>query len=140
MREFIIRTLPRLFAVLGCSTLVTACYGTPYDYYHADISGRVLDSETAEPVKGINVKMTLGYRSQTGDNSVQSLVPVDSPRSSMTDVNGKFSEVISTDMEPDGVLIECYDIDGPQNGTYLPNAKVYSLEEAASVEIRLEKE
>ena len=67
MREFLIKTFARLFAVLGCSTLVTACYGVPYDSFDAKVSGRVTDSQTAQPVKGILVRMTVGSRSQMGD-------------------------------------------------------------------------
>ena len=47
MRDFIVKHFGRILAVLGCSTLVTACYGVPYDEYDPDfnVSGRVVDSE-----------------------------------------------------------------------------------------------
>ena len=58
MRNFIIKYFGRLLAIIGCSTMVTACYGVPYDEYipREGISGRVVDSETGEPIKGIKVR------------------------------------------------------------------------------------
>jgi hypothetical protein len=52
MRDFFLRNFGRLFAVLGCSTLVTACYGVPYDNFHASVSGSVLDADSADPIEG----------------------------------------------------------------------------------------
>ena len=58
MRDFIAKHFGRILAVLGCSTLVTACYGVPYNPYDPDFSvnGRVLDSETDQPIKDIKVR------------------------------------------------------------------------------------
>lgn len=128
MRDFIVKTFARLFAVLGCSTLVTACYGVPYDTFDAGITGRVTDSQTGQPVKGILVRVTVGYRSQMGDNAVQSLLPLDSPWDVYTDADGRFYRDVSVGREPDGVLLECFDVDGQDNGVYLPVSKVYPLE------------
>ena len=138
MKEFLIRTFARIFAVLGCSTLVTACYGVPYDTYDAKVSGRVTDSQTGQPVRGILVRMTVGTRSQAGDNAVQSLSPLDSPRDVYTDADGRFYQAISMEREPDGVLLECFDVDGQMNGTYLPESKVYPLEMEEVVEFDVE--
>jgi hypothetical protein len=41
--------------------------------------------------------------------------------------------------EPDGVLVECFDVDGQANGSYLPKSKALSLEEAEKADIRLER-
>lgn len=138
MKDFLLRTFARLFAVLGCSTLVTACYGVPYEVYDAEISGRITDSETGAPVKGILVRMTVGSRSSMGDNAVQSLSPLDSPRDVYTDADGRFYQEIEMHGEPDGVLLECFDVDGQMNGSYLPESKIYPLKADESVEIDID--
>lgn len=138
MREFIIKTFARLFAVLGCSTLVTACYGVPYESFDAKVSGRVTDSETGQPVKGILVRMTVGSRSQMGDNAVQSLSPLGSYRDIYTDADGRFYQEMDVPGLPDGVLLECFDVDGQANGSYLPDSRVYPLETEDLVEFDID--
>lgn len=138
MRDFVSRTFARLFAVLGCSTLVTACYGVPYDTFDAKVSGTVTDAETAQPIKGILVRMTVGSSSQRGDNAVQSISPMASSRDVYTDDKGRFYQEIGVEGVPDGVLIECFDVDGSQNGTYLPESQVYPLETEEVVEISVD--
>ena len=139
MRDFLFRTFARLFAVLGCSTLVTACYGVPYEAYETKVSGRVTDERTGEPVKGIQVRMTVGSRAVGGDNSVHTLLPFDQSVDSRTDGDGCFFTEIEVHIEPDGVLVECFDVDGEANGSYLPKSEVFSLEEVESADIRLER-
>ena len=39
MREIILRTFARLFALMGCTTIVTACYGVPYENFDVKMSG-----------------------------------------------------------------------------------------------------
>lgn len=138
MKEFILKTFARLFAVLGCSTLVTACYGVPYDYFDAKVTGRVTDAQTGQPVKGVMVKMTAGSRSQMGDNAVQSLSPLSSTVVTYTDADGRFDEDLDVYGVPDGVLVECFDVDGEVNGSYLPEAKVYPIEEEGQIEVVVE--
>lgn len=139
MRDFILRNFGRLFAVLGCSTLVTACYGVPYDDFHASVSGSVLDADSAEPIEGIQVKMTVGHRSQGVGNTVQSLVPDEESVTVTSDRLGQFSEIIRGYGEVDGVIIECIDIDADANGSYLPKSQVYDIDEAEDVVITLQK-
>lgn len=139
MREHIIKLFARIFAVLGCSTLVAACYGVPYELYNAGVSGRVTDDQTGEPIKGIKVRITVGDRAQTTDNPVQSISPMVSPVDVYTDSDGRFNDDIDVGGIPDGVLIECFDVDGESNGLYMPESKVYSLEEAADADIRLDR-
>lgn len=138
MKEFIFKTFARLFAVLGCSTLVTACYGVPYDDFDAKVIGRVTDSQTGQPVKGVMVKMTAGSRSQMGDNAVQSLSPLSSTIVTYTDADGRFDEDLDVYGIPDGVLVECFDVDGEVNGSYLPAAKVYPIEEEGRINVDIE--
>lgn len=139
MREIILRTFARLFALMGCTTIVTACYGVPYENFDVKMSGRVTDAQTGQPVKGIQVRMTVGSRTIGGDNAVQSLSPFESPVCSNTDADGCFKGEASVYREPDGVMIECFDVDGEANGTYLPKSKVYTLEDGADADIRLER-
>lgn len=139
MKDYLLKCFPRLLAVLGCSTLVTACYGTPYDSYDAMITGTVLDAETDRPVPGISVRITAGYRSQGSGNTIQSLVPTDDVRESLTDYNGRFQEYIHSYREPDGIIFECLDVDGEENGAYSPKSQVYQITEINDVKISLDK-
>jgi len=139
MKNIILKYFPRLLAILGCSTLVTACYGTPYDEFHGTVAGTVLDAETGEPVKGISVRVTAGYRSNGSGNAVQSLVPTGESREFITDSNGCFQDYIYSYREPDGILFECLDIDGEANGSYFPKSQVSGLSEAENIEISLER-
>jgi hypothetical protein len=99
----------------------------------------VTDGQTGEPIKGIKVRITVGDRAQTTDNPVQSLSPMVSPVDVYTDSDGRFHDDIDVGGIPDGVLIECFDVDGESNGLYMPESKVYSLEEAADADIRLDR-
>ena len=137
MKDIFLKYFSRLLAVLGCSTLVTACYGTPYDDFHGTVSGTVLDADTGEP--GISVRVTPGYRSQSSGNAVQSLVPTSEPVEYITDSDGRFEDSIYSYREPDGILFECIDIDGAANGSYFPKSQVSEVEEAADLEITLER-
>ena len=138
MRNFFLKYFSRFLAVLGCSTLVTACYGVPYDDFHAAVSGTVLDAETGEPIRGISVRMTPGSRTLSNGNPVQSLSPCGSTREELTSVNGAFDGYVSGYGEPDGILVECMDIDGEANGSYLPKSQIVSLSEADDIEITME--
>lgn len=139
MREILFRNLSRLFAVLGCSTLVTACYGVPYDDYHSVVSGKAVDADNGMPVEGLMVRVTTGYRSQGGHGPVQGLVPLAQSGASLTEADGCFEESLTSHQEPDGVLIECHDIDGQTNGSYSPKSQVYAIEEAGDIVIRVKQ-
>lgn len=94
-------------AILGCSTLVTACYGVPYDEYdpHARVSGRVVDSETDQPIQDIKVRA----------------VPANE----------------SFDSSPTGYVIECADVDGEMNGSYESVTKEISYDESHDILIKM---
>lgn len=139
MREILFRNLSRLFAVLGCSTLVTACYGVPYDDYHSVVSGKAVDADNGMPVEGLMVRVTIGCRSQGGDGPVQGLVPLAQSGTSLTEADGSFVESMTSRMEPDGVLIECHDVDGQANGSYSPKSQVYAIEHAGDIVISVER-
>ena len=70
MKDFILKYLSRLLAVIGCGTLVTACYGVPYEKFSTKVSCTVVDADNGAPIKGIQVRMTMGYRPSAGDNTV----------------------------------------------------------------------
>ena len=97
MKDFIIKYFGRVLAIMGCSTLVTACYGVPYEEYdpHAGISGRIVDSETEQPIKDIKV------RAVPADESLESY-PYDSSQS--TDSDGYFN-IGDFDPSPTGYII-----------------------------------
>ena len=111
MRDFIVKHFGRILAVLGCSTLVTACYGVPYDEYNPDfnVSGRVVDSETEKPIQDIKV------RAVPSSESPESY-PYDSACS--TNSEGFFNILGPLETPSSGFIIECTDVDGELNGSY----------------------
>lgn len=145
MRELFLKYFPRLLAVLGCSTLVTACYGVPYDSFEAKVSGEVLDADSGMPIKGISVRVTPGVLySGSISGGLKGLRPFadGSTVDARTDVNGAFSVYVGSSMGvPDAVLIECVDIDGEVNGSYLSGSEIVPIkdEESVSEVICLEK-
>ena len=121
MRNFIIKYFGRLLAIIGCSTMVTACYGVPYDEYipREGISGRVVDSETGEPFKGIKVRAvpsTESFGTTPYDSSV------------LTDEVGHFVITFDIDSCPPGYTIKCTDVDGDLNGSYKEVITKFSYE------------
>lgn len=122
MREFLIRYFSRILAVLGCTTLVTACYGVPYEVY-VPVKGKVIDAETARPVGGVQVKINVG-NGVRGTTGVQASVPLGVPISTHTDRNGNFSATVEAYDNPDAVMLEVLDVDGEDNGCYMPGAMV----------------
>lgn len=139
MKDWFFRYFARILAVLGCSTLVTACYGVPYETFQVKVSGKVLDSVTGEPIKGIQIKLTPGSGSYQGTGSVSGVHPLSGSSTVISGMDGNFSETIYSEMmEPDGVLIECLDIDGAANGSYLPKTQIFRYGNTADVELRLE--
>ena len=111
MKDFIVKHFGRILAVLGCSTLVTACYGVPYNPYDSDFSvnGRVLYSEPDQPIKDIKV------RAVPSSKDLESY-PYDSAMS--TDSEGFFNILGVVESPPSGFIIECTDVDGELNGSY----------------------
>ena len=111
MRDFIAKHFGRILAVLGCSTLVTACYGVPYNPYDPDFSvnARVLDSETDQPIKDIKVRAVPSSKDleSYGYDSAMS-----------TDSEGFFNILGVVESPPSGFIIECTDVDGELNGSY----------------------
>ena len=82
--------------------------------------------------------MTMGYRPSAGDNTVQGLVPIDEPVNAYTGTDGKVEEYLTSYSEPDCLMIECLDIDGADNGSYVPSSGIYRVEDAGDLEITLE--
>ena len=129
MKDFIIKYFGRVLAIMGCSTLVTACYGVPYEEYdpHAGISGRIVDSETEQPIKDIKV------RAVPADESLESY-PYDSSQS--TDSDGYFN-IGDFDPSPTGYIIECTDVDGELNGSYESLIKEIPYDESHDIIIKM---
>lgn len=141
MKDWFFRYFARILAVLGCSTLVTACYGVPYETYQVKISGKVLDSVTGKPVKGIQIKLTPGTDSYQDAGTVNGVHPLSSPFAVISGTDGRFSATLHTDIiEPDGVLVECLDVDGAANGSYLPESQVFKNGNTTDVELRLDRD
>lgn len=138
MKDFLLKYFSRLLAVIGCGTLVTACYGVPYEKFSTKVSCTVVDADNGAPIKGIQVRMTMGYRPSAGDNTVQGLVPIDEPVNAYTGQDGKVEEYLTSYSEPDCLMIECLDIDGADNGSYVPSSGIYRVEDAGDLEITLE--
>ena len=129
MKDFIVKHFGRILAILGCSTLVTACYGVPYDEYvpNARVSGRVVDSETDQPIQDIKV------RAVPANESFDSY-PYDSSQS--TDSGGYFN-IGTFDSSPTGYVIECADVDGEMNGSYESVTKKIAYDESLDIVIKM---
>ena len=106
MKELLAKCFGRILAILGCTTMVTACYGVPYKPY---VSGRVLDSETEQPIKDIKVRAVPSSESPEA-------YPYDSACS--TNSEGFFNILGVVESPPSGFIIECTDVDGDLNGSY----------------------
>ena len=137
MREFLIRYFSRILAVLGCTTLVTACYGVPYEVY-VPVKGKVIDAETARPVGGVQVKINVG-NGVRGTTGVQASVPLGVPISTHTDRNGYFSATVEAYDNPDAVMLEVLDVDGEDNGCYMPGAMVTEYVEGDIIVMKMEQ-
>lgn len=126
MTDFIIKHFGRILAILGCSTLVTACYGVPYDEYdpHARVSGHVVDSETDEPIQDIKVRAVPANES------------FDSYPYDFTDSDGYFN-IGDFHPSPTGYMIECTDIDGELNGSYESLIQEISYDESHDIVIKM---
>ena len=112
MRELFIKCFGRILAILGCSTLVTACYAAPPMPYQAKLNGRVLDAETGEPIKDIKISMERGYAQK------------------VTAEDGSFSVWCDRDDQQESFVIECTDVDGPVNGLYESVCETITVEES----------
>ena len=102
MKELFTKYFGRLLAVLGCTTMVTACYGVPYNDFC--VQGKVVDSETEEPIQDIQITV-----------APQDGTPLPS---TSTNSHGIFVVYSYFDIPPSGYTIECTDIDGELNGSY----------------------
>jgi putative lipoprotein (rSAM/lipoprotein system) len=139
MKEWFFKYFSRILAVLGCSTMVTACYGSPYKTYNVKVSGTVVDASTGSPVKGIQVRLTVGKDSYDDAGVVQGMEPLSSPVVVYSGTDGEFSEVLySYYLEPDGIMVECVDIDGSVNGTYQTETQIFAPDDVSDSVIRLE--
>lgn len=123
MRDFIIKYFGRILAILGCSTVVTACYGSPPGYFlgeplprldfNDNVNGRVLDAETGQPISGIEVKVVPSNCLPDSESS-KKFSPVH------TSYCGHFEVVIAEEDTYSSYTVECNDVDGYANGSYNP--------------------
>lgn len=136
MRELFIKYFGRILAVLGCSTMVTACYGIPDTPY--EVKGRVVDAETGKPIGDIKVSVAAGsgYGSTGG---VGSIFESDGsyPHSTYTSDNGEFDVTLYEHFGPDAFLLECTDVDGEQNGSYETSKEVVPLERSQDFVVKM---
>ena len=102
MKELFTKYFGRLLAVLGCTTMVTACYGVPYNVFR--VQGKVVDAQTEEPIQDIQITVV-----------PQDWTPL--PATS-TNPDGIFAVHEYFDIPPSGYTIECTDVDGELNGSY----------------------
>lgn len=112
MRELFIKCFGRILAILGCSTVVTACYAAPPMPYQAKLNGRVLDAETGEPIKDIKISMERGYAQKVAAE------------------DGSFSVWCDRDDQQESFVIECTDVDGSVNGLYESVCETITVEES----------
>ena len=133
MREFFIKYFGRILAIFGCSTVVTACYGTPYSEYGTpfNVKGRVVDAETEQPIKDIKVRIrTVQVNSDS--------YPYSSSMSTLSD--GSFILTGILEMQPSAYTVECIDVDGDLNGSYKSVIKEISYEQSHEIVIKMTPE
>ena len=138
MREFIIKYFGRFMALLGCTTMVTACYGIPVDPETHWVEGLVKDAETGKPIKGI--KVTLTPASDNGSTTgVQHIYVNESSREFYTSADGRIAQEITIYPyeETELFYLQCEDVDGSENGTYAPSDRLISTVEAGDFVVEM---
>ena len=108
MRELFIKYFGRILAILGCSTVVTACYGVPTASYV--FKGKVVDAETGNPIKGILVSVGPGYGQGTSQE------------------NGDVFVECYDYVYADSFVAEGLDKDGEENGSYETSSGSFPME------------
>ena len=136
MRELFIKCFGRILAILGCSTMVTACYGIPDTPY--EIKGRVVDAETGKPIENIKVSAVAGNGYGT-TGGVSSFYEHDAsyPRSTYSSASGEFDMTPHEYFGPDAFMVECTDVDGDQNGSYEAFKEVIPIERSQGFVVKM---
>lgn len=122
-------------AILGCSTLITACYGVPPMSY--TVSGHVVDGVTGDPVEGIQIKVT-ERGAPTAEGEQQPQCDTISVRTTLSDEEGAFYIHFHDFEYPYDVLLEWQDIDGEENGLYDYGSTVTHPGESEDLTVELE--
>ena len=121
MKTLIIQLIKIALGLLGV-VMVDSCVAKAEsgEYIPREgISGRVVDSETGEPIKGIKVRAvpsTESFGTTPYDSSV------------LTDEVGHFVITFDIDSCPPGYTIKCTDVDGDLNGSYKEVITKFSYE------------
>ena len=136
MRELFIKYFGRILAILGCSTVVTACYGimeAPYE-----VKGRVVDAETGKPIENIKVSVSAG-RGYGTTSGVGSIYEEDEsyPKSAYTSSQGDIDLILYEHYSPDAFLVQCTDVDGEQNGSYEMIREVIPMEKSQDFVVKM---
>lgn len=136
MRELFIKYFGRILAILGCSTMVTACYGIPDTPY--EVKGRVVDADSGKPIENIKVSVSAGngYGSTSGVGSIYEN-DHSYPQSTYTSANGEFDMTLYEHFGPDAFMVECTDVDGDQNGSYEATKEVVPLERSQDFVVKM---
>ncbi len=119
MKNLIVRFCRKALSLMGLGGAISSCgafiapdmYGTPTMEYR--VSGKVTDSETSNPISGIEVEY---FHFLNG------------PKTILSSDDGGF-EVEAMHFPSDHVTLKFTDIDGPANGEY----------ESLELEVKLEK-
>lgn len=117
----IVRFCRKALSLMGLGGAISACgafispdmYGTPTMEYR--VSGKVTDSETGNPIPGIEVEY---FNCWTGSQTV------------LTSDDGGF-DVEAAHSPSDEVTLKFKDIDGPENGEYKPLELEVKLDKVA---------
>lgn len=136
MRELFIKYFGRFLALLGCTTVVTACYGVPVESETYWIEGLVRDAESGEPIKGI--RMTVLPGAAAGSTSgVDAMKVAGSPLELYSGKGGEFSGEGTAYQTPELYRLECLDVDGTANGSYEPSFMMVPGSEAADIVVEM---
>ena len=134
MRELFIKYFGRFLALLGCSTMVAACYGTPMDMDTTWVEGRVRDAETGAPVNGIRVSVIPGL--SHGENP-EDMEVIGREAVVVSSSDGIVQAYVEICQDPDVFQIRCIDVDGSENGSYEPLNEFVTSENARDFELKL---
>lgn len=132
MKDLFIRIIGRLLALMGITAVGASCdggmtleYGTPYTRF--EITGKLIDKETKEPVSGIVI--VYGEEHTYWDAEGNNITDFYSEGSYVAD----YSELwmvgrIHTPQDPEKMILKLSDYDSQSKGHYKDTTYVIDLE------------
>lgn len=133
MKDFVIRIIGRMLGLLGITAIGASCegmmmaeYGTPYTRF--EVTGKLVDKETKEPVKGIVI--VYGEEHSRWDEYGNQITEFYSDGSHVSDYS-EFWMVgrLFTPEDPEKMTLKLSDYDSNKDGHYKDTTYVIDLKE-----------